>query len=208
MQRFILQQNIERFRALLNEAREEGERRRLEAMAATAQRELALLNAGLIGARDRKLAEVEREALAAAREILLGWFDKTYADSPKLAAVIDPEPGLTIMNVNETYLRSSGRARGEVVGQPLFLAFPDNPDNPMADGVSHLYASLRKVAESGRPDAMGEQRYDVADGHGHYAERWWRPVNSALNDDHGRLVFLLHVVDDVTDEVLGRRPGA
>jgi len=84
-----------------------------------------------------------------------------------------------------------------VVGQPLFTAFPDNPDDPTADGVSHLYASLRQVAETGRVHVMGDQRYDVSDDEGRYQPRYWRPVNRPLHDKYGRLVFLLHVVEEV-----------
>jgi PAS domain-containing protein len=129
--------------------------------------------------------------------VMLDWFQREFAASPKLAALIDPEPGLVIMDVNATYLASSGRTREQVVGQPLFTAFPDNPDDPTADGVSHLYASLRQVAETGRVHAMADQRYDVSDGEGRFQPRYWRPVNRPLHDKFGRLVFLLHVVEEV-----------
>lgn len=78
--------------------------------------------------------------------------------------------------------------------------FPDNPDDPLADGVSNLYASLRIVAQTGRPHAMAVQRYDIRDPDGSFVERYWQPINSAIVDEDGRLTFLLHHVEDVTDQ--------
>jgi PAS domain-containing protein len=208
VQRFILQQNIERFRARLSEACDAATRERIKAMLAAFERDLALFNSAQTGVRDRPSNGAAERRNAQVRAAMLEAFRRDYGASPKLAALIDPEPGLVIAEVNTTYLQSSGRSREQVVGQPLFLAFPDNPDDPTADGVSHLYASLRAVAETGRTHAMADQRYDVRDGDGHFVERYWRPVNSPLHDEVGRLVFLLHVVEEVTEEVVGARAPA
>lgn len=83
--------------------------------------------------------------------------------------------------------------------------FPDNPDQPDADGVANLYASLRAAADTGRPHEMPTQRYDVRDQHGVFVERHWRPVNSPVHDEHGAQIILLHQVHDVTTEATGRR---
>jgi hypothetical protein len=45
-------------------------------------------------------------------------------------------------------------SRHRLAGERLFDVFPDNPDDPPADGVSNLYASLRIAAETGQPHAM------------------------------------------------------
>jgi hypothetical protein len=88
------------------------------------------------------------------------------------------------------------------VGKSLFEVFPDNPNDPLADGIFNLYASLKTVAETGRPHAMAVQRYDVRSPAGGFVERHWQPVNTPLHDQNGRLVFLLHHVEDVTDQVV------
>jgi hypothetical protein len=49
---------------------------------------------------------------------------------------------------------------------------------------------------------MKVQRYDVRDAAGDFAERHWRPINTPIFDDTGRLLYLLHHVADVTAEHL------
>ena len=206
MQRFILQQNIERFRARIAEAPDGDDRKRIEAMLAAAERDLALLNTALSGVRNRPGATAAPDETS--RAAAIARFRKEFASSSTPAILIDPEPGLTIVDVNAPYEAVSGLPREKTVGQPLFLLFPDNPDDPTANGVSHLYASLRTAAETGRPDAMPVQRYDVRDADGRFVERYWRPLNTPLHDEFGRLVYLMHQVEEVTQDVLGARSPA
>ena len=93
-------------------------------------------------------------------------------------------------------------ARVRLAGQRLFEAFPDNPDDPSADGVSNLYASLKLAEETGRAHAMPVQRYDIRDPTGKFVERYWRLVNKPVLGESSRLIYLLHHVEDVTSEVL------
>lgn len=41
------------------------------------------------------------------------------------------------------------------------------------------------------------QRYDVRYASGHFVERYWQPVNTPIFDAKGRLVYLLHHVEEV-----------
>lgn len=206
MQRFILEQNIERFRSRLAESQDEADRERLKIMLAAAQRELALLQTAILGVRDRHTPTGGPKA--ASRQAVLGQFLAEIAPQQKPSILIDPEPGLAIVEANAAYETVSGLTRQQLIGQPLFLLFPDNPDDATADGVSHLYASLRRAAESGRADAMPIQRYDVRGPDGRFVQRYWRPMNTPLSDGYGRLIFLLHQVEEVTEAVLsGRLPA-
>jgi len=47
---------------------------------------------------------------------------------------------------------STVTTRAVVVGRPFLEVLPDNPDNPLADGVSSLYASLQAALDSRRPN--------------------------------------------------------
>ena len=110
--------------------------------------------------------------------------------SPHPYMLLDPGPGLKIIDINAAYAAATFIARGDVVGNSLFEVFPDNPTDALADGVSNLYASLKIVAETGRPHAMAVQRYDIRDPNGGFVERHWQPMNSPIHDNDGRLVFL------------------
>src|SRR5437660_186610 len=70
-------------------------------------------------------------------------------------------PDLTIVGVTDAYLRATMTAREEILGRGLFDVFPDNPDDPHASGVRNLSASLQRVIDTGAPDAMAVQKYDI-----------------------------------------------
>jgi hypothetical protein len=124
---------------------------------------------------------------------------------------------LRIQAANPAYLRATARQPDELIDTFVFDAFPDNPHDPAADGVRRLEASLLRVLRHGVPHDMGVQRYDIPDPAepAGFRVKVWCPVNSPLLDDGGRVVGLLHHVEDVTavHEILGhagtlRRPGA
>jgi PAS domain-containing protein len=165
------------------------------------QRELAFLNSNSsgVGLPPSRFgpAGINRDGHHAVSQ-----FQREFENSPHLYLVLDPRPGLHIIDVNDAYARATMTTRAVVAGERLFNVFPDNPDDPFADGVSNLYASLRSAAETGRPHAMQMQRYDLRCPDGKFVERYWRPVNSPVFDDKGRLSYLLHHAEDVTSEVL------
>lgn len=208
MQDFILRQNAERFRARLSETRGEDERAKLQVMLATVERELALLEAYESGARPRWPVG-DAATLEASRARLIADFRREFEDCAQVAYLIDPGPGLRFVTVNAAFGLATGLPREQVEGQPLFLLFPDNPEEANANGAWQVFASMRRVAETGQPDAMPVMRYDVRNAEGVYQERHWRQLNRPLFSADGRLVLLLHTVDEVTDEVLsGRAPAA
>jgi diguanylate cyclase (GGDEF)-like protein/PAS domain S-box-containing protein len=117
-------------------------------------------------------------------------------------------PDLVICDVNEAYLRATGRTREELVGQPMFDAFPENPADPGADGVRNLRASLERARDGRVADVMAVQKYDipVAGGApGQFEERYWSPINVPVPDADGSTAFLIHQVEDVTETLRAQR---
>jgi PAS domain-containing protein len=108
-----------------------------------------------------------------------------------------------IVDMNQAYLRSSGRTKAELVGRNVFEAFPDNPDDPGATGVRNLRASLDGVLATGEPDIMAVQKYDVErpDMPGTFEARYWCPVNAPVLGPDGETELLVHCVEEVTDRV-------
>lgn len=130
-----------------------------------------------------------------------------FEAAPHGYLILDPD--FNIIDVNRQYLDLTGARRESLVGLPLFEAFPDNPDDPNADGVRNLRASLEKALSTGRPHAMPVQKYDipVRGTPGGFEERHWKPLNTPILRD-GKVVALIHHVRDVTEEVLFRRDQA
>ncbi len=110
-------------------------------------------------------------------------------------------PDFIMIDANLAYERISGRSRAELVGRPLFDAFPDNPTEPGLTASGNLGASLRRAAASGQPDAMAVLRYDVeAPGSsGDFTERYWCPVNVPVHGPGGELACIIHAVEEVPD---------
>jgi signal transduction histidine kinase len=109
-----------------------------------------------------------------------------------------------IVDASDAYLAATLTARAEIVGRGIFEVFPDNPDDPAADGVSNLRASLEQVRDRRVPDTMAVQKYDIrrpSEDGGGFEVRYWSPRNTPVLDGDGRLVYIIHRVEDVTEYV-------
>ena len=128
-------------------------------------------------------------------------FQSLFESAPGLYLVLSPE--LRIVAVSDAYTRATLTERKSILGRHIFDVFPDNPDDPGATGVSNLGASLQRVLASGAADAMALQKYDIRrpEPEGGFEERWWSPVNSPVLDDAGKVQYIIHRVEDVTDFV-------
>ena len=85
------------------------------------------------------------------------WFQAPWA--PYLLVDAD----LRIRAVNRAYEQATAHPRAWLAGERLFEVFPDNPADPVADGVANLSKSLEFVFRRGTRHWMGVQRYDVPD---------------------------------------------
>src|ERR1700761_4541829 len=86
-------------------------------------------------------------------------FKALFEGAPGLYLVLAPD--FRIVAVSEAYLRANMTESEAILGRALFEAFPDNPDDPAADGVQNLRDSLQRVLQFRRPDTMAVQNYDI-----------------------------------------------
>ena len=128
------------------------------------------------------------------------WAVFEYAPDAYLLLAPDA-PRFTMVAANEARLRVTLTRREDVVGRPLFDVFPDNPADPAATGVRNLQASLAEVLRTRRPHRMALQQYDIRKPDGTFEERYWDPLNSPVFDSRGELVYIIHRVEDVTEQV-------
>ncbi len=145
-----------------------------------------------------------READTASR-----YFQSLFEYAPGAYLVLEAQ-NYDITAVSEAYLRATMTTREEILGRHIFDIFPDGPD---ADGDRPTHAvrqSLDRVKEFGRSDVMGVQRYPIprpaAEGGG-WEERYWSPVNTPVPGPDGRVAFIIHRVEDVTEYVKARQQG-
>jgi two-component system CheB/CheR fusion protein len=157
---------------------------------------LRLPNGDLVG-----FVKVLRDATAQmASEAARIHFQALFESAPGLYLVLEPED-FKIVAVSDAYLAASMTARAGIMGRSIFDAFPDDPDDPSADGVRNLRASFSRVKAERRADVMAVQRYPIrrpdALGGG-FEERWWSPVNAPVFGPDGELGYIIYRVEDVT----------
>ncbi|WP_426059893.1 PAS domain-containing protein [Hymenobacter sp. B1770] len=127
---------------------------------------------------------------------------------PDLLPAFNAQPGATlllspewvIVGASDDYLAATLTQREVIVGQFIFDAFPDNPDNPEANAVANVRASLEQVMVTKRPHEMALQHYDVPDPAqpGHFVERHWRPRHTPVLGASGEVQFIIQSVQDIT----------
>jgi len=113
-------------------------------------------------------------------------------------------PDLVIVGANRARREATGTTLEGTVGRHVFEAFPTNPDDPAADGMANMRASLEAARDTKRPHTMAIQKYDIPIAGGGYEERYWSPRNVPILDDRGEVVLLLHRSDDITAYVRDR----
>ncbi|MFA6540719.1 MAG: ATP-binding protein [Bacteroidota bacterium] len=127
-------------------------------------------------------------------------FQALFESIPGLFLVLKPD--LTITGASDAYLQATKTTREKILERNLFDVFPDNPDDPNADGSSNLKASLQRVMNNGSSDTMPIQKYDIqrpeSEGGG-FEERYWSPVNSPVLGTNGAIEYIIHRVEDVTE---------
>lgn len=136
-------------------------------------------------------------------------FRALFESAPNLYLVLSPD--LRIAAVSDAYCRATMTCREAILGRHLFDVFPDNPDDGTADGTRNLLHSLTRVRELRRPDAMPVQKYDIprpVEEGGGFELRYWSPLNTPVLDGEGKLAWIIHRVEDVTDLVRHRSDGA
>lgn len=193
MQRFVLRENVARFEKLLAEAASasEGERQKLRTLFASAKRDLALFDAKSSGLREAHTLSFFVQGAFERDANVVREFRDRFEASDLAYAVIDPRPGLHVIDVNEAFASATLARRDNVCGEQLFEAFPENPDHDEADGIASAYGALMTAAQTGQTHFTERQRYDVRDEGGYFVPSYWHWASMPILDDDGRLRYLL-----------------
>jgi PAS domain S-box-containing protein len=118
-------------------------------------------------------------------------------------------PDLVIADANPAYLDTTGRTLEEIVGRPVFEAFPGNPNERDPDGgVAKVRSSFERALATGEPDTMELQEYDIPDGRGGFDKRFWSLISIPVLDSSGARRYVIQRAEDITDYVLHQRRAA
>jgi len=127
-------------------------------------------------------------------------FQALFQSTPGLYLILAPD--FTIKAVTDAYLHATMTKREDILGRGVFDVFPDNPNDPSATGVRNLRTSLQRVLQDKTSEAMAVQKYDIrkpeSEGGG-FEVRYWSPVNSPVLGPTGKVLYIIHRVEDVTE---------
>ena len=90
---------------------------------------------------------------------------------------------LFIVEVNDAYLKATGRIREQLVGRNVFNAFPDSPDNANSTSLETLRESFERVLQNREVDKIPLLKYNIPLGNPpnrEFEERYWSPVNNTF----------------------------
>ncbi|WP_299813126.1 histidine kinase dimerization/phosphoacceptor domain -containing protein [uncultured Jannaschia sp.] len=122
---------------------------------------------------------------------------------PRSFAIIDLD--MIFLEASDGYLELTGRTREQLIGSHVFERFPDVTSDAASSG-DIVRNSFRRVFETGRPDKLDTYYYPIAPSpdDGAPQRRWWRAENRPVFRN-GRVVALIHDVEDVTADVIAQR---
>jgi hypothetical protein len=124
-------------------------------------------------------------------------FEQVFQHMPGLCLLLDS--AFTIVAQNDEHARGTESAGRNIVGQTVFAAFPDNPNDSGATGVSHIRDSLLKVMKTRKPDHLPMLRYDIKPLVGPYVTRYWSVTNIPLLGADGYVQWILIRAEEVTE---------
>jgi len=156
--------------------------------------------------RERDQALRREEQLRSQAEAAAFHFQALFESAPGKLLVIDPD-SYAIVAISDAYLEATMRRRPDITGRPLFDVFPDDPDDPEANGVALVTAAIERVKKTGISEALPLVRFPVerpaSDGGG-FADMWWLTVFSAVNGPDGRTSYIICRSEDVTELIASR----
>ncbi|MBT0810297.1 PAS domain S-box protein [Litoribacter ruber] len=134
--------------------------------------------------------------------------DKTYSQifqhiSSPAAICLADAPQFTLLDANPAYLAAVQAKSEDIIGKSVFKAFPDlGEDRNAGGGSKELYASLKKVVETGKEVKLPVFRYDIHDStSGEVIETFWESHYIPLFGENNTVTRILAKIENVTDHV-------
>ena len=124
-----------------------------------------------------------------------------FDQSPNAYVVFDRD--LRLVAMNAAYLRVTKRTREDILGQPLFEAFPSDE---ASESYRHLKGSLERVLATREIDELAHIRYDIPNPDGTVGAEIWSATHTPLLDAQGEVALILQHTVNITK--LGEAPRA
>jgi PAS domain-containing protein len=123
-------------------------------------------------------------------------FRLIFESLPNQYIVVDPQR--RVVAATDSFLAATRKQRNAILGRDILLVFPDNPNDPTANGTTVLRESIERVVATRETDILPVQRYDMELADGSYEERYWQPLNAPVFHGNGEVTCIIHGAEDVT----------
>lgn len=108
-------------------------------------------------------------------------------------------PLYTILFANQEYCKATSSRVADLIGKPVFTAFPNNPNDTVNDPVEALRNSLEQCLTNKRKSHLPAQRYDIPiRGTNEFQLKYWEASNTPILDSSGEVKYINHTVVDIT----------
>ena len=104
-----------------------------------------------------------------------------------------------IIEENAEHERVALTKREEIIGLPFLEAFPDTSEEFKRTGKSAPIESIKRIVKTGKPDSLGEFKWDVHDETGALVTKYWRSTQYPVFEDD-KVVAVYQLTEDITHE--------
>lgn len=133
-------------------------------------------------------------------------FRALFESSPGCSLVFSPD--LRVVAVSDAYLKASGTRREELLDRGILDLAAGHGVLLRVSDLDDLKASLLRVLEQRAADVMPVLAVDIPAAGGGLERKRWSRVNLPLLDAQGRIVSILHHLEDITQAALLQEQAA
>ncbi len=119
-------------------------------------------------------------------------FRRLFLALPTPFMVLDRD--LRFADMNPNYLQVTGRTRDELLGRPVFEAFPETPEREA------IFRDAFERALAGEENILDRAPFSIAAEGGGTREVVWRCVQTPLRDETGAVTHVIQHAVDITAE--------
>jgi PAS domain S-box-containing protein len=130
-------------------------------------------------------------------------YQHLFESAPDAYLVLKPDNDFTIIGVNDAFLDVTMTERADIVGQPLFTIFPQNPNDLRSQSVEVLRRSLQAAVSSREKQTLALHRYDIRRSRsqgGGFERRHWRINNVPVTSISGQVEYVVQRIEDATEQ--------
>lgn len=133
-------------------------------------------------------------------------FHEVFINNPAPQLILAADsPRYTVLDANPSYLAATRTSHENLIGRPIFEAFPTNPERSDIKNVEHALNSFDYAVQTKKAYIIPEFQFDIpVPGSTAFEERFWTAVNTPILDSNAQVKFLIQSSIDITERVKDR----